>query len=278
MPDRPDIRFALNQRTAPNLSFPDFLDLAVRLGCIGVEVRTDLGRLVFDGLQPTDAGRIARERGLRIVGLSEVYPFDDWTSERRDAVASLIATACEAGAETVSLIPRVDSLVPDMPERAQLHRDILGEVLDMRKGTAVVPLVEPIGFSGASIRYQREAVAAITDLGAQGQLGILHDTFQHALARDDDFLVQHIRLVHISGLSQGSGTLTEADDGARVLIDEDDRTATVDQIRTLRTRGYQGPFSFECTAPAIQTLPDPLEAIAACISHIRERLAVTFER
>jgi len=246
----------------------------VRLGCVGVEARTDLGKPVFDGLEPSEAGRLARERGLRIIGLSEVYPFDDWTPGRRDAVASLIATACEVGAETVSLIPRVDGLWPDMPERVALHRDILGEVLEMRQGTAVVPLVEPIGFPGASIRYQREAAAVITDLGAQGRLGILHDTFQHALAQDEDFLVDHVRLVHISGLSDGSGALTEADDGARVLIDQADRTATVDQMRLLLSRGYQGAFSFECTAPAIQALPDPHEAIAACIAHIRERLAL----
>jgi predicted xylose isomerase-like sugar epimerase len=54
------------------------------------------------------AGEMARERGLRFIGLSEVYPFNDWNEDRRAAVAGPIETAQAAGAETVSFIPRVD--------------------------------------------------------------------------------------------------------------------------------------------------------------------------
>lgn len=273
MADGGDVQFALNQRTAPNLAFPAFLDLAVRLGCVGVEPRTDLGRPVYDGLAAAEAGRLARERGLRLVGLSEVYPFDDWTSQRRTAVAALLATAHEAGAETVSLIPRVDGRGPETSDGVVLHEDILAEVLDMADGAAVIPLVEPIGFPGCSIRRQRDAAAIIDRLGARGRIGILHDTFQHALAEDPDFQADHVRLVHISGFGGGQGRLTQADDSERVLIDETDRTDAIGQIQTLRTRGYRGPFSFECTAAAFQALADPEEPIAASIAHIRERLA-----
>ena len=91
--------FALNQKTAPKLGFAAFLDLAAKLGCVGVEPRNDLGRPFFDGIEPVRAGEMARERDLRFVGLSEVYPFNDWNEDRRAAVSRLIETAQAAGAE-----------------------------------------------------------------------------------------------------------------------------------------------------------------------------------
>ena len=50
---------ALNHMTTPNLGYVDFLDLAKRLGCVGVEVRNDIARPLFDGIDPADAGAMA---------------------------------------------------------------------------------------------------------------------------------------------------------------------------------------------------------------------------
>jgi len=275
MPEMAALQFSLNQRTTPDLAFTDFLDLAAQSGCVGVEPRTDLVRPIFDGLPPAEAGGLARDRGLRLLGLSEVHPFYDWTGERRDALARLIAMAHEAGAETISLIPRVDGEGPVMPDRAALHGAILGEIVEMLKGTSVVALVEPIGYAGCSVRHQRDAVAVIEQLGATERLGIIHDTFQHALAEDGDFFVDHIGLVHISGMSGRSGTLTDAQDRERVLVDETDRTGCVGQMRALRARGYRRPFSFECTAPAVQDRSDPATAIAASIAYLRGQMGET---
>ena len=99
------------------------------------------------------------------------------------------------------------------------------------------------------MKFQREAAAAIESLDLGDRFGIVHDTFQHALAKDEDILVPHIRMVHISGISGGSGDLTDAQDAERVLVDESDRTDTLGQMRRLLAAGYRGPFSFECTAP-----------------------------
>ena len=63
--------FALNQKTASKLGFAAFLDLAAELGCIGVEPRNDLGRPFFDGIAPERAAEMARDRGLRLLGLSD---------------------------------------------------------------------------------------------------------------------------------------------------------------------------------------------------------------
>ncbi|MEZ5769455.1 MAG: hypothetical protein R3D80_18635 [Paracoccaceae bacterium] len=77
------MKWALNHMTTPNLGYEDFLDLAVKLGCVGVEVRNDIDLPLFDGMDPGDAGALARSRGLRLVGLSQVYPFNTWSPESR---------------------------------------------------------------------------------------------------------------------------------------------------------------------------------------------------
>jgi 2-keto-myo-inositol isomerase len=265
--------FALNQKTAPKLGFAAFLDLAAELGCVGVEPRNDLGRPFFDGIEPTQAGEMARERGLRFIGLSEVYPFDDWNEDRRASVACLIETAQVAGAETVSLIPRVDRREGNSAKRPTGLRAVLANILPMLQGTGVVGLVEPIGFSTSSIKFQREAAHAIESLGAYDRLGIVHDTFQHALAGDVEIIVRHIRLVHISGIASGYGVLTDSLDAQRVLVDENDRTGVSGQVKRLLEAGYTGPFSYECTSPLIQDSDDPGKQIDASMTYLRGLLS-----
>jgi 2-keto-myo-inositol isomerase len=227
---------------------------------------------VFDGIEPVRAGEMARERGLRMIGLSEVYPFNDWNEDRRSAVARLIETAQAAGAETVSLIPRVDGRGGDNAERAAALRAVLAEILLILDGTGVVGLVEPIGFSTSSIKYQRDATQAIESLGADDRLGIVHDTFQHALAGDADSIVRHIRLVHISGVDGGSGILTDSLDAQRVLIGERDRTDASGQVKRLLEAGYTGPFSYECTSSFIQASDEPRAEIDTSITYLRRLL------
>jgi 2-keto-myo-inositol isomerase len=263
--------FALNQKTVRKLDFTAFLDLASRLGCVGVEPRNDLGRPFFDGIEPVRAGKMARERGLRLIGLSEVYPFNDWNDDRRIAVAGLIRTAQAAGAETVSFIPRVDGRDGDEAERAAALRAVLTEIVAMLDGTGVIGLVEPIGFTASSIKFQREGASAIDDLDVRGQLGLVHDTFQHSLARDADISARHVRLVHISGVTK-SGALTDALDAERVLVDEHDQTDAAGQMRALVSAGYNGPFSYECTSRLVLDADDAEDAIGASITYLRRLL------
>jgi 2-keto-myo-inositol isomerase len=265
--------FALNQKTTPSLGFEKFLDLASELGCVGVEPRNDLGRPIFDGIESKRAGEMARERGLRLIGLSEVYPFNDWNEDRSAAVASLIETARIAGAETVSLIPRVDRRDGDDAERRETVRATLAKVLSMLDGTSVAALIEPIGFSTSSLKFQREVTDVIDSLNAGRRLGVVHDTFQHALAEDADVVVRHIGLVHISGISGGAGALSDSLDAQRVLVDETDRSGALDEVRSLMKAGYTGPFSYECTSPLIHGLSDPKAAIAGSMTYMRRSLS-----
>jgi 2-keto-myo-inositol isomerase len=134
------MRRALNQATTPGLSYPDFLDLAAALGCVGVEPRNDLARPLFDGMDPADAGRMARDKGLRLVGLSQVYPFNDWSDARTCEVAGLIDTAKACGAETISLIPRVDGKRTADGERQADLRYVLRQILPMLRDSDLIGL------------------------------------------------------------------------------------------------------------------------------------------
>lgn len=267
---REALRFALNQKTLPRAGFRDVLDLAASLGCTGIEARCDLGRPLFDRLAPAVAGREARARGLRLLGLSEVQPFDDWTPERARATRALIAAAAEAGAETVSLVPRVDGLGPAIDGTPARHEEILARVLALAEGSGVVPLVEPIGFPGSSIRRQAVAARAIAACGGTGRLGLVHDTFQHSLAGDDGYEIGHLRLVHVSGLATGRGPLCQADDAARDMPGPGDRTATLPQILQLARLGYRGAFSFEATLPTPRDTAATGRALARAMAWITE--------
>jgi len=246
---------ALNQKTARHLSWAGFLDLAQSLGCVGVEPRNDLGRPVFDGIAPAEAGRMARDRGLRLLGLSEVYPFNDWNGDRANEVRELIETAHAAGAETVSLIPRVDGQGTQDGVRQQVLRETMRAILPLLDGTDVVALVEPIGFAASSLKHKAELVAAIDAVGGPEKFKLVHDTFQHAIAGETEIFAPHTGIVHISGISDPQVPLDETQDPHRVLVDARDRCGTIGQIAAFRAAGYAGAFSFECTEPSLAAAP-----------------------
>ena len=102
------MEFAINHMTAPRLSWRALLDLASELGCAGVEFRNDLDKPLFSGDAPETVRDVVARKNLRIVGLSQVYPFNSWSDDIRDQVANLIDIAKACGAETISLIPRND--------------------------------------------------------------------------------------------------------------------------------------------------------------------------
>lgn len=241
---RPASRRALNQKTALDLPFEAFLDLAAGLGCAGVEPRNDLGRAFFDGIAPERAADMARARGLRFFGLSEVYGFNVWDDTRAAEIKGLIDMAAASGAETISLIPTVDE------RETRPLRDVMRDILPMVEGTRVLPLIEPIGFEASSLRGKAELVEAIE---AVGGFKLVHDTFQHVIAGEDALFPEHTAMVHISGISDASVPLDAAQDGARVLVDAADRIGNRAQIDAFLGAGYTGAFSFECTAPELIT-------------------------
>lgn len=273
------LNFALNHMTAPRLDCRVFLDLAASLGCIGVELRNDLAdkkladAAFFDGEAPATIGAYARLKGLRLLGLSEAYGFNAWSDAMRAKVQLLIDQAVEAGAESISLIPRNDAPQYKPGERDEALRRSLGEILPMLDRAALVALVEPLGFVSSSLRRKADAVAAIEAVGGSGHFKLVHDTFHHHLAGETEFFPAQTGIVHISGVVDPNLSPEQMQDGHRILVDGRDRLGNVEQIRTLLATGYQGAFSYEPFSPDVHRLADAARAISDSMNFIRASLA-----
>lgn len=249
--------FALNHMTVPRLSYVELLDLAAKLGCVGVEVRNDIERPLFDGVDASEAGKIAVGKGMRLVGLSQVYPFNTWSESVAADVAGLIETAKAAGAETISLIPRNDGKGACNGERQAHLRIALKKILPMLQQADMVALVEPLGFLTSSLRSKVEAVETIESVGGSGWFKLVHDTFHHHLADGGPIFPEQTGIVHISAVIDPGLSITDMRDEHRVLVDARDRLGNVDQIAALLAAGYRGPISYECFSPETQTMADP---------------------
>lgn len=265
--------FAINHMTTPGLDHRALFRLARRLGCIGVELRNDLARPLFDGEAAEAVGAEAREQGLRIVGLSQVYPFNSWSDAVYTEVETLIAQARACGAETISLIPRNDGTGTGADERRASLRRALAEILPMLGAADMVALVEPLGFEMSSLRSKAETVEVIEALGGAGRFKLVHDTFHHHLAGGGPIFPEHTGIVHVSGVGDRDPTVSEMRDAHRILVDGRDRLGNLAQIAELRAAGYAGPISFEAFSPEIHAITDPEPALRASIDHIERELA-----
>lgn len=265
----------LNQITVPHLSFEAFLDLAAELGCIGVEARNDmdaLDRPLFDNMDPAAAGEMIRAKGLRLVGLSQVYPFNDWNDDRRAEVAKLIETAKAAQAETISLIPRNDGVGTANGERQANLRIALKEIYPMLVEADMIALVEPLGFGRSSLRSKDELIETLKALDVEDRYKLVHDTFHHTLAEGGAIYPAQTGIVHISGVSDPSLTIDDMDDAHRVLIDENDQLGNIEQMQAFIDAGYEGAFSYECFAPETQQLDNHAEEIGKSFDYIEAQL------
>lgn len=259
--------FALNHMTVARLSYVQLLDLAADLGCVGVEVRNDLPQPLFDGLDPAEAGAMARARGLRILAVAEVKRFNDWSEGKAAEALSLMKTARAAGAEAVSLIPRNDNLGMGNGERQAALRVALKALKPMLEDHGLIGMVEPLGFEICALRSKSEAVEAIEATGGKGRFKLVHDTFHHTLAQGGPYFPEHTGIVHVSGVVDQSVTIGQMTDAHRILVDAADRLENVKQISELQALGYAGPVSFEAFSPAVHALPDPRSALRASIDH-----------
>jgi 2-keto-myo-inositol isomerase len=264
---------ALNHMTVARKNYVELLAIGAGLGCIGVEVRNDLPQALFDGLEPNEAGEMARAKGLRLLALAEVKRFNDWSSDKKAEALALMKIARAAGAEAVSLIPRNDGQGLGNGERQANLRVALKELKPMLEDHGLIGLVEPLGFEICALRSKSEAVEAIEALGAKDRFKIVHDTFHHTLAGSGLLFPEHTGIVHISGVANPAVAVSEMTDAHRGLVDGRDRLGNVEQLQALEAAGYGGPVSFEAFAPETHALSDPSVEIARSFAFIRSRLA-----
>lgn len=260
--------------TTPNLSWKDLLNLASELGCIGVEFRNDLATPLFSGAFPDAVVRETQTLGLRVVGLSQVYPFNDWNDDIASKISNLIVMAKACGAETISLIPRNDGTQNADHERQTGLRLALREIRPLLQESGLKALVEPLGFERSSLRSKAETIEAIEAVASREQFLIVHDTFHHFLAGGGPVYPEWTGIVHVSGVVNQTILPSEMEDAHRVLVDDKDRLGNIAQIADLMAGGYEGAFSFECFSPETHVLQNPRDEIRRSMDFIATHLPV----
>lgn len=263
----------INHMSAPGLSWRALLATARDLGCVGVEFRNDLPEPLFSGEAPEVVRAEVAAQGLRIVGLSQVYPFNSWSDAIAAEVARLIAVARACGAETISLIPRNDGTQQGNGERQANLRLALREIRPMLQDTGLTALVEPLGFGRSSLRSKAEAIEAIEAVASRDQFLLVHDTFHHFLAGGGPLFPEWTGIVHVSGVVDQSLKPGDMEDAHRVLVDDHDRLGNIDQIVALRAGGFAGPISMEAFSPQVHRMPDLAAALGRSFQFIRDETA-----
>lgn len=264
-----NIKFALNHMCAPNLSAVDFFALARSLGCDAVEIRNDLaGNAILDGTPPETIKAEAARAGVRIISINALQRFNEWSDERALEAKQLIDYAMRCGAEALVLVPTNDGSGLEADARRKNLRQALSALQPMLEAAGVVGLVEPLGFESCSLRSKAEAAEAISDISAEGRFKLVHDTFHHHLAGEDQVHADVTGLVHISGVEDPSLVTSAMLDAHRLLVGPTDRIGNVEQINRLRTLGYDGFFSFEPFAAEVHALTSPAKALGDSIGFI----------
>jgi 2-keto-myo-inositol isomerase len=259
---------------APRLSLPAFIDLAVSLKADAIEIRNDLkGVEIEDGTAPQTVRELCAAKGISVLSINALYPFDVWDDERRAQATKLAAYARGCGAQGLVMCPLNDT--GDMRTQAQRAvglRTALTGLAPILREHGIFGFIEPLGFEECSLRRKRTAVDAIQAIGGLDVFRLVHDTFHHHLAREHEFFPELTGLVHISGVEDAEAPLASIRDGHRVLVGEGDILGNAAQIDTLLSTGYSGYLSFEPFADSVHGLPDIEQAISASMAHLQNSL------
>ena len=263
----------LNHMTVPHASTRQLFDIAAQLGCVGVELRNDLGTPLFDGGHPDQIKALAAQKNQRVLALAEVKDFNQNTVSKLGVAEALIEQARSCGAEGVALIPAVSDHVTQRADQ----RDALGQALrslqPILENVGMIGLIEPLGFLHSTLRFKEDVAFVLDDMARPACFGIVHDTFHHHLAGEAAIYADLTAIVHISGVTDPAPSVDQMTDNHRVLVNAEDRLENIDQLRRLNAAGYRGPASFEAFAPAIHEMKDPTTALAGSIAFIASQPA-----
>lgn len=264
------MRLALNHITSPRLPAAAFFAMARDLGLEEVEVRHGLtGAPLVDATPAAELRRTAEDAGVRIVAVNALYPFNCWDDTIAARAEALADYAAEAGAAGIAMYPRNDG-------SAVAHSRVvaaLESLAPLLRERSLRGHLEPLGLPGSSLRTKGEAIAAIEEAGGWDVFDLLHDTFHHYLAEEQELYPRRTGLVHVSGVRPDGRARGDLRDSDRVHAGGADRLDSIAQLRALQAGGYAGTVSLEPFAIEVLDLPDPAPAIRASLEAIRAALA-----
>lgn len=267
--------FALNHMACPGLSPLELVDAAADLGMGAIELRNDVKQNSIADLDTARAvARRAKEKGLEVLSINALYPFNIWNDERAAQAENLAALCGASGAIGLVCCPLVSAEYSGSAEdKITELKNALRNLKPILEKHGIQGFVEVLGFPISTLRYKQDAIDAIKEVGGEERFGLVHDTFHHRGARETVMFPKRTGLVHVSAVLDKDISFEDMLDAHRFFVGPGDRLDSIDQVKELLAGGYQGYISFEPFFDDLWNLQDPIGAVRESMDYMIGELA-----
>ncbi|GAG71483.1 unnamed protein product [marine sediment metagenome] len=246
-------KISLNRIIYPKLKLEDFFKFTKNLDLNKIELRNDLpGGKIIDSYTPGQLKELSKKYGVEILTINALQKFNlaAILPETIKELKKLINLSLSIGCKAIVLCPNND--VNDKRGSEEIFKETVKALKSfgpLFKDSGLWGYLEPLGFEECSLRSIVTAMKAIRE-SDYPVYKIVHDTFHHHLGPDtfdtieNHYDISYTGLVHISGV-ECNIPVEEYRDNHRVLVTEQDRLQTKEQIELLLKLGYKENISFE---------------------------------
>ena len=272
-------RISLNRIIYPKLKLEDFFKFTVDLGLNKIELRNDLpGGKIIDGYTPRQLKELSKKYGVEILTINALQKINlaAILPEAIKELKKLINLSLSIGCKAIVLCPNND--INDKRGLKEIFEETVKALKSfgpLFQDSGMQGYLEPLGFEECSLRSIVTAMKAIQESGYPVYKTV-HDTFHHHIGPDtfdtikNDYDISYTGLVHISGV-ECNIPVEKYRDNHRVLVTEQDRLQTKEQIALLLKLGYKGDISFEPFSKTIQEME--VEKIKSAINNSIEYIS-----
>ena len=254
--------FCINRCCAGGLSLSDFIKLAHEVGVHNIELRTDIhkGSNFLDDMEIDKFNELQRKYNVHVANISAEFNLDERNkfNEKLIHVTELAKIAEQIGAKHILFTPIRNP--KDIRTKAQKFNDLVHNLRiysDILGSVGVDGLVEPLGFSDASLRTPWDAQKVLEEADAKN-FKLIADTFHYYKAGvtrrefEEKVDVSRVGLIHLSSIPANKSP-EEADDADRYFIHGDDKDVmnSIEKSNWFKNSTYAGLYSFEPCAPEI---------------------------
>jgi 2-keto-myo-inositol isomerase len=272
-------RISLNRIIYPKLKLEDFFKFVKDLGLNKIELRNDLpGGKITDSYTPGQLKELSKKYGVEILTINALQKFNlgSILPETTKELGKLINLSLSIGCKAIVLCPNND--VNDKRGSGEIFKETVKALKSfgpLFQDSGIQGYLEPLGFKECSLGSLITAMKAIQESGYP-VYKIVHDTFHHHIGPDtfdtieNDYDISYTGLIHISGV-ECNIPVYEYRDNHRVLVTEQDRLQTKEQIKLLLKLGYAGNISFEPFSQKVQEME--IEEIKSAINNSIEYIS-----
>jgi len=237
-----DDNFSLNHIIFPNLNILNFFKLAKDLNIHNIEIRNDLKKINFNKFDTGLINDYLKEYKLNIISINALQKFNLWNNDRKEELLSLCEFAKKIKYNGIVLVPLNTGEFIGEKSRRKILSNALKEISPTSSSFNINGYVELLGFKSSSIRYKKEVVEELESIEHSHKFSLVHDTFHHYLAKEEEIFTDYTGLVHISGVVDKSLKTEDIKDENRELIDQYDILDNIRQIKKLVDNGYKNFF------------------------------------